>query len=111
MKKFNFCVLCLAFVFEFFSCNGVQTVDSNEDAPESQKINLIASKSELLINQNEVLSSLNTSARSATVDNSSMLSDSELSDEDIQELTSFSVSPSSYITESIDFSETDTDEN
>ena len=111
MKKFNFCVLWFAFVFVFFSCNGLQTIDSNEGSTDSQKINLIASNAELLIKQNEILSNLNTSARSATFDTSSILSDSELSDDDIEELTSFSTSPSSYITETIDYNETGSDEN
>ena len=56
MKKFNFCVLWFAFVFVFFSCNGLQTIDSNEGSTDSQKINLIASNAELLIKQNEILS-------------------------------------------------------
>ena len=111
MKKFNFCVLWFAFVFVFFSCNGLQTIDSNEGSTDSQKINLIASNAELLIKQNEILSNLNTSARSATFDTSSILSDSELSDDDIEELTSFSTSPSSYITETIDYNEKGSDEN
>ena len=72
---------------------------------------MIASNAELLIKQNEILSNLNTSARSATFDTSSILSDSELSDDDIEELTSFSTSPSSYITETIDYNETGSDEN
>jgi hypothetical protein len=112
MKKFNFIVLGFAFVFFFIGCNGVQivdTVDNSEESSDSQKINLIATNAELLISQNKILSNLNTSARSATNESSNILYNSELSAEDIEELTSFSNSPSSYISENISLDGSDSE--
>lgn len=110
MKKTVFFVLYFTFIFLFFSCNGLQNIENTGETYDSKKINLIASNAELLISQNEILSSLNTHTRAATLVTSSILDDSDLSDDDINELARFTTSPSSYITENIDFNATNTDE-
>lgn len=109
MKKFNFFIIC--FIFVFFSCSNFQNVDANEDTSDNQKINLIVSNAELLIKQDEILSSLNTVSRSSALNTSNFLNDSELSDDDIGELTNFSSSPSVYITKNIDLNRNESTEN
>lgn len=104
MKRFNFFMLCCIFVFA--SCKELQNVVPNEESSSDNKITLIASNAKLLITQNEILSSLNKPVRSVACDIPNILSDSDLSEHDIVELTKFSSSPSSYITENIDFNET-----
>lgn len=95
----------------FFSCNGVQNISIKEIISTNEKINLITSNAELLIKQNEILSSLDTKNRSVTVDSSDIFTDSDLSDNDISELSKFSTSPSSYITDNIDLNLTTSKEN
>lgn len=98
-------------MFIFFSCNGVQNISTKEIISTNEKINLITSNAELLIKQNEILSSLDTKNRSVTVDSSDIFTDSDLSDNDISELSKFSTSPSSYITDNIDLNLTTSKEN
>lgn len=98
-------------MFIFFSCNGVQNISIKEIISTNEKINLITSNAELLIKQNEILSSLDTKNRSVTVDSSDIFTDSDLSDNDISELSKFSTSPSSYITDNIDLNLTTSKEN
>lgn len=98
-------------MFIFFSCNGVQNISTKEIISTNEKINLITSNAELLIKQNEILSSLDTKKRSVTVDSSDIFTDSDLSDNDISELSKFSTSPSSYITDNIDLNLTTSKEN
>ena len=98
-------------MFIFFSCNGVQNISIKEIISTNEKINLITSNAELLIKQNEILSSLDTKKRSVTVDSSDIFTDSDLSDNDISELSKFSTSPSSYITDNIDLNLTTSKEN
>ena len=98
-------------MFIFFSCNGVQNISIKEIISTNEKINLITSNAELLIKQNEILSSLDTKNRSVTVDSSDIFTDSDLSDNDISELSKFSTSPSSYITDNIDLKLTTSKEN
>lgn len=115
MKKFFCFTVCFSFIFVLISCNGndLQITENSKVFSYNQKISLIVSNAEKLISQNEMLSNLNNSGRSVTVtiDTSHIFTDSELSDDDIKELTSFSSSPSSYITENINFSEATSDEN
>lgn len=115
IKKFFCFTLCFTFIFVLISCNenNLQITENSEVYSHNQKISLITSNAEKLISQNEILSNLNKSGRSVTVaiDTSHIFTDSELSDDDIKELTYFSSSPSSYITENINFYETTSDEN
>ena len=106
MKKIKFLQLCFGFLLLFTSCSWMQNQEINEENSSSKKIELITSNAELLISQNEILSSLKISSRSETVDSSNILNDSDLSNDDLVELTNFSNSPSDYVNENIDFNET-----
>ena len=105
MKKIKFLQLCFGFLLLFTSCSWMQNQEINEENSSSKKIELITSNAELLISQNEILSSLKISSRSETVDSSNILNDSDLSNDDLVELTNFSNSPSDYVNENIDFNE------
>jgi hypothetical protein len=109
MKKFACFMLC--FVFVFFSCDRLQIIENNENLSNNQKIDLITLNAELLINQDETLLQLKKSTRSAVIENSGILSNSEFSGDDLNELTNFTTSPSSYIVENINFDKTASNEN
>lgn len=111
MKKFKFLRLCFGFFLLFTSCSWLQNKEINEEDSNSKKIEQIASNAELVVSQNEILSRLKTPSRAAFVDTSSIFKDSELSNDDLVELTNFSNSPSAYINENIDFNETCFNEN
>lgn len=110
MRKVILFILSFAVFFLLTSCNWLQK-EVNEMYSNNEKINLIVTNSELLINQNELLSSLKMSSRSATIAASDIISNSELSNEDLGELTNFLNSPSSYINESIETNEAGFNEN
>lgn len=93
MKKIKFLQLCLGFFFLFSSCTWIQNQEINKENSSNKKIKLIASNAELLISQNKILSNLKTSSRSATIDTSNIFKDSDLSNDDLVELTNFSNSP------------------
>lgn len=93
MKKIKFLQLCLGFFFLFSSCTWIQNKEINKENSSNKKIKLIASNAELLISQNKILSNLKTSSRSATIDTSNIFKDSDLSNDDLVELTNFSNSP------------------
>lgn len=111
MKEIKFLLLWFGLFCLFSSCSWEQNKEINGEISSNKKIKLIVSNAELLISQNEILSRLKTPSRSATVETSSILENSELSNDDLVELTNFSNSPSDYINESIDFNETYFDDN
>ena len=73
MKKYNFFIIC--FVFSFLGCNNFQTITSTEELSYNQKINSIVENAEILIKQNDILSSLNTNtvARSTAINASNSI--------------------------------------
>lgn len=83
----------LRILFLFSSCTWIQNQEINKENSSNKKIKLIASNAELLISQNKILSNLKTSSRSATIDTSNIFKYSDLSNDDLVELTNFSNSP------------------